>query len=118
MNVLIVDDHARFRAATRAMLERLGYEAVAEADDGASALVLARKHRPGLVLLDIGLPDVSGFEVAARLAELDPAPAVVLVSNRGRDEIGARARRSGASGFIPKEELSAQALMALLDRAR
>lgn len=96
------------------MLERAGHQVVAEAADGAGALAAARARWPDLVLLDIGLPDVSGFDVAARLAELDPAPAIVLVSNRGRDDVGSRAQRNGVIGFIPKEELSAEALAAVL----
>jgi DNA-binding NarL/FixJ family response regulator len=114
VNVLIVDDHASFRRSARTMLERAGHDVVAEAADGASAITKADEHRPDFVLLDIGLPDMSGFEVAARLAELDSAPSIVLVSNRGRADIRTPAQRGGIIGFIPKEEFSPQALAAVL----
>ena len=72
--LLIVDDNARFRVRARRRLEADGYTVVAEAADGASALEAARRHRPDVVLLDIGLPDMSGLAVAERLAR-EPRPA-------------------------------------------
>ena len=66
--VLIVDDHADFRAFARTLLEAGGFEVVGEAGDGASALVAARALKPGLVLLDIQLPDIDGFAVCEQLA--------------------------------------------------
>lgn len=109
----MVDDHAAFRANARELLELEGFEVVGEAADGASALALAAAAEPELVLLDVGLPDVSGFDLAAQLA---PPATVVLVSNRDRTEVAAQAARSAAAGFIPKEEFSGEALQALLAR--
>ena len=112
--VLIVDDHASFRRSARTLLELEGYEVVGEAADGASALELVDRLRPGLVLLDIALPDTSGFDVAERLAV--GGAKVVLTSSREQRDLGRRVSRSGAIGFVPKDRLSGPALAALLDK--
>jgi DNA-binding NarL/FixJ family response regulator len=114
VRVIVVDDHAPFRANARELLELEGFDVVGEAADGASALALAATVAPELVLLDVGLPDVSGFDLAERLAA---SATVVLVSNRDRSEVTAGAAHSAAAGFIPKEELSGEVLQALLTRA-
>jgi DNA-binding NarL/FixJ family response regulator len=111
-SVLIVDDHARFRASARKLLELDGFEVVGEAADGGTALALARALRPELVLLDIVLPDTSGFEIAEQLA--GTAAKVILTSSRESRDYGRRVRRSGALGFIAKDQLSGEALRALL----
>src|SRR6266700_3323207 len=66
--VVIVDDHAGFRSSARALLEAEGFDVVGEAGDGVSALVAVGRLHPHVVLLDIQLPDIDGFEVADRLA--------------------------------------------------
>jgi DNA-binding NarL/FixJ family response regulator len=114
VNVLIVDDHPSFRANARALLEAEGFEIVGEAADGASALRAAAELHPQLVLLDVQLPDIDGFEVATRLTSGARPPAVVLVSSRDGCDFGPLVERSGARGFIPKAELSGAALSALL----
>src|SRR5256886_16677734 len=83
MTVLIVDDHPSFRASARTLLEAEGYEIVGEAESGVAALRAAKELRPDLVLLDVQLPDFDGFEVAARLGQLDDPPQIVLTSSRG-----------------------------------
>ena len=113
VTVLIVDDHEGFRASARRLLELDGFDVVGEAADGVSALDLVEELEPELVLLDVGLPDASGFEIAERLADLPSK--VVLVSSRESGDFGKRLRRSASLGFIPKERLSAPALRALLE---
>jgi DNA-binding NarL/FixJ family response regulator len=113
---IVVDDHAAFRASAGRLLELTGYDVVAEAGDGASGLALARALEPELVLLDVALPDMSGFDVAEVLAA-GPS-AVVLVSSRDPADLGRRARDSGALGFISKEQLSEETLRALLGADR
>ena len=113
-SVLIVDDHPGFRASARALLQAEGYEVVGEAGDGASALEAARALHPELVLLDVQLPDADGFSVAAQLARLTGAPAVVMTSSRDLDDFGSLVAESGACGFVPKGELCAAAIAALL----
>jgi DNA-binding NarL/FixJ family response regulator len=113
--VLIVDDNARFRVRARRLLEAGGYTVVAEAADGATALEAARRHRPMVVLLDIGLPDTSGLSVAEQLARGPDAPSVVLTSTHDPSDFGDQIARCGARGFVPKAELSGEALAALTD---
>jgi DNA-binding NarL/FixJ family response regulator len=113
-SVLIVDDNPRFRARARRWLEASGFAVVAEAQDGRSALQATRDHRPTVVLLDVELPDMSGLSVAARLAGGADPPAVVLTSTHDAADYGDRASRCGARGFVPKAELSGEALAALL----
>jgi DNA-binding NarL/FixJ family response regulator len=112
--VLIVDDHPNFRASVRRLLVEAGYEVVGEALDGASALAAARELRPAIVLLDVQLPDLDGFEVALRLTSDPDPPAVVLTSIHDHGDFADMTARSGARGFVPKSELSASALAEIL----
>jgi DNA-binding NarL/FixJ family response regulator len=112
--VLIVDDHPSFRASARRMLEADGYEVVGEAADGGSAVDAAGELHPDVVLLDIRLPDVDGFEVAERLAAKGAVPAIVLTSSRDRSDFGYEIETSPAHGFIPKSDLSAEAITLLI----
>jgi len=114
--VLIVDDHPAFRASARRLLEAEGYEVVGETDSGEAAVELVRELAPDAVLLDVALPDLSGLEVAERLA--DNPSKVVLVSSRDPRDFGARFRRSSAVGFISKDDLSAETLRELLEGSR
>jgi DNA-binding NarL/FixJ family response regulator len=112
--VLIADDHARFRRSARALLEFEGFEVVGEAATGEEAVMLASDLAPHALLLDVQLPDVDGFEVAARLRDASPPPAIVFVSNRDPADYGAKVTASGARGFIAKGAFSAEALRGCL----
>ena len=112
--ILIVDDNAGFRLQARAVLSADGFDVVGESADGTSGLAAARRLRPDLLLLDIGLPDVEGFEVARALAVDGPPPQVVLTSSREASAYGPRLADSRVLGFIPKDELSGAAIRALV----
>jgi DNA-binding NarL/FixJ family response regulator len=116
--VLIVDDHPGFRGWARAVLQAEGFGVVGEAADGAAAVQAAAALRPDVVLLDVQLPDMDGFEVAERLrSDSDGAGgAVVLISSRDAADYGTRISASPAAGFLAKADLSGAALAALLDR--
>jgi CheY-like chemotaxis protein len=111
--VLIVDDHAAFRASARALLQAEGFDIVGEATDGAEAVEAVAVLRPEIVLLDIQLPDLDGLTVAEQLATVPDAPAVVLISSRDAAAYGPRLQATPARGFIPKSGLSGEALAAL-----
>jgi len=111
--VLIIDDDAGFRVQAKALLVADGFAVVGEAVDGLSGLEAARFLRPDYVLLDLGLPDVDGFEVASVLAADEEPPIVVLTSGREASDFGPRLTNSRAVGFIPKEELSGSAIRTL-----
>jgi len=112
--VLIVDDHPSFRSSAHALLEAEGFEVVGEAENGESAIEAAERLHPDVVLLDVQLPDIDGFEVAKRLTSDGDGPSVVLVSSRERSDYGPLVDGSGASGFLPKHELSGAAVAALV----
>jgi DNA-binding NarL/FixJ family response regulator len=112
--ILIVDDHPSFRASARELLESEGFEVIGEAEDGASALEAIDELHPEVVLLDVQLPDISGFEVAARVTANGSGATIVLVSSRDGSDFGPLVHESGARGFIPKGELSGARLAALI----
>ena len=87
---------------------------IGEAPDGMSAIAAAGELHPDLVLLDVNLPDLDGFDVAARITSVLGAPAVVLTSSRDSSDFGPLVHRSGARGFIPKGELSGAALTEIM----
>jgi DNA-binding NarL/FixJ family response regulator len=114
--ILIVDDDPRFRVQARDVLEADGFVVIGEATDGASGLEAVKALRPDVVLLDVGLPDIEGFEVARGLAAKGPPPWVVLTSSRDARAYGRRVTNGDSLGFIPKERISGAAIRALLDR--
>ena len=113
-SVLIVDDHDDFRASARALLELQGFDVVGDVEDGVAALDAVRRLRPDVVLLDVQLPGMDGFEVAERLAATSPATRVVLISSRSRSAYEVRLPDAPVAGFLGKHELSGPALAALL----
>jgi two-component system response regulator EvgA len=112
--VLVVDDHAEFRALARQTLEGGGFSVVGEAGTATQARQLTRELHPDVVILDVGLPDGNGFDLAGDLTRTARPPAVLLVSSRDWGRRSSRVRDSGACGFLPKEELSVAAVEAML----
>ena len=114
-SVLIVDDHASFRATARALLEADGFTVIGEAADGRTALEQIMRLRPDVVLLDIYLPDMDGFAVVEELSALGRTPQVILTSSRDGSDFGSLVANSRARGFLAKAELSGMKLTALLE---
>ncbi|MGI8430199.1 MAG: response regulator [Solirubrobacteraceae bacterium] len=112
--VLIVDDHATFRASARLLLEAEGFEVIGEAENGGSAIEQLTALDPDLILLDVQLPDTDGFEVAARVTAARSAPAVILISSRDGSDFGPLVESCGALGFVAKADLSGDSVRALL----
>ncbi len=116
--VLLVEDEAQMRRFLRAALTSHGYRLV-EAEKGSEVVGLATSHNPELVLLDLGLPDVDGFEVTRRLREFSQMPIIVL-SARGREDDKVAALDAGADDYVTKpfgmNELLARIRVALRHR--
>jgi DNA-binding NarL/FixJ family response regulator len=113
---VVVDDHPSFRRSARMLLVEEGFEVLGEAESAAGAVALVANLEPDLVLLDVQLPGVDGFEVASRLRERSPALAIVLVSTRDRADYGSLVEQSGARGFIAKADLSGAVLETVLEQ--
>jgi two-component system response regulator EvgA len=111
---VIVDDHPSFRAMARLALEADGLVVVGTAADGASGVAEVLRLAPDIVLLDVGLPDIDGFEVASRLREASSPAAIVLASSRDKSDFGTLVAESGARGLIEKSLLSGEAVRALV----
>jgi len=113
-SVLIVDDHPSFRASARMLLECEGYEVIGEAEDGQSALEAVTRLHPDVVLLDVQLPDIDGFDVCERITSHLEHPTVIMTSSRDPADFGPLVTSSGACGFVPKAELSGERVQELL----
>jgi DNA-binding NarL/FixJ family response regulator len=96
------------------MLEAEGFAVVGTAADGAEAVAATARLRPEVVLLDVQLPDVDGFTVATRLAQLPDPPLVVLISSRDAAAYGPRLDAAPVRGFLAKRDLNGASLAALL----
>ena len=97
------------------MLEASEFEVVGEASDGAAALAAVAQLRPDVVLLDVQLPDMSGFDVCTLLDRANgPPPAIVLTSSRDLEDYGELVDTSCARGFVPKAELSGETIADLI----
>lgn len=112
--VVIVDDHAAYRASASALLEADGFIVVGEAADGAGAVELVARVRPDVVVLDVQLPGLDGFDVSEQVAAMDEPPRIVLISSRDLTAYGRSALPSCVCGFVPKDELSGSAIAALI----
>ena len=113
--ILIVDDDPSFLRTVRALLESEGFDVVGEALNGLDAVADTTRLVPDLVLVDVNLPDIDGFEVVERIADGADAPPVVLTSIRSAEDFGSLVARSRASAFITKAELTGEALASFLE---
>ena len=99
--IIIADDESLIRLDLREMLSHLGYDVIAEAGDGRSALDLARKLQPDLVIMDIKMPDVDGITAAEELTRAKIAP-VVLLTAYSDQALVERAKEAGVVGYVVK----------------
>jgi DNA-binding NarL/FixJ family response regulator len=102
LRVLVADDHSIVRRGLRNLLESDGHSVVAEAADGLEAARLCEDQRPDLVILDIGMPKLSGIEVAARARKLDRPPGIIILSVHGDESYIMRALVAGARAYLLK----------------
>jgi DNA-binding NarL/FixJ family response regulator len=102
MRVLLADDHSIVRRGLRGLLEAAGQSVVAEASDGLEALTLCEEQQPDLVILDIGMPKLTGIEVAARSQKLKRPPGVIILSVHGDETYIMRALAAGARAYLLK----------------
>ena len=106
VRVLTVDDHATFRDAVRALVAATrGFEIVGEAATGQDGVAAAFRLRPDVVLLDVRLPDIDGYEAARRIAPHLPAVVICLLSTADDALQGDPAERCGATVYIRKQDL-------------
>lgn len=109
IRTLIADDHALVRAGIRALVEKIkGVTVVAEAGKGSEALKLIEELKPNLILLDITMPDGSGFDVLQHVSKNDPDIRVIVLTVHEAGEYAIRALREGAAGFLPKSAASTE----------
>lgn len=115
VSVVIADDHASFRRLARRLFESAGYSVVGEASDGESTLAVVADLRPDVVLLDVLLPDASGFSVADQIASEPQPPVVLLTSSRSAADYGAAV---AGRRFLPKSDLTPERIEAALAGSR
>ena len=101
MRILVAEDETIIRLDLRGLLERAGYEVVAEARDGEEAVALAREHAPDLALMDVKMPRLDGIEAARRILEERPIP-IVMLTAFDQQELVERAAEAGVYGYLVK----------------
>ena len=118
ISVLIADDHQLFAEALQAILARDGRIAVTgQAHDGYEAVLRARELRPDVILMDISMPLMDGFEATRRIrAEREGARVLMLTGSNSRQDVD-RARRAGADGYITKDRIAAELIDAIIELA-
>jgi DNA-binding NarL/FixJ family response regulator len=102
LRVLLADDHSIVRRGLRGLLETAGLTVVAEAADGLEAVRLCEEQHPEILILDIGMPKLTGIEVAARAQKMDRPPRVIILSVHGDETYIMRALAAGARAYLLK----------------
>lgn len=102
LKVMIVDDALFMRTLLRGILEEEGWEVVAEAADGAEAVLKYRELRPDITTMDIVMPKKSGIEALTEITGFDRGAKVVMCSAMGQESLVEEAKRAGARGYIIK----------------
>ena len=113
--IVIIDDDPAFLAPVRLLREAEGFVVVGEALNGLDGVAAATDLAPDIVLVDVNLPDIDGFEVVERLAREESSPPVVLTSIRSAHDFGNLVERSPARGFITKADITGAALIGFLE---
>jgi DNA-binding NarL/FixJ family response regulator len=115
-SVLLVDDEDTFRDIARNQLANdQGFEIIGEASDGADAVDLYNRVMPDVVVMDVQMPNMTGFEATVRILEQHPEAVIILTSMQSEGGFARVAVESGARGFVPKRHLDADSILSLLD---
>jgi DNA-binding NarL/FixJ family response regulator len=119
LRVILADDHTLVRAGLRSLVEQLkDVSVVAEANDGHEVLAAAAIHHPDVVLMDITMPGMNGFEAALRLKKEHPQVKIIILSMHASEEYVLQALRAGASGYLVKDSAPLELALALQSVAR
>lgn len=114
LSIILADDHALVRAGIRTLLEKLpGVTILAEAGDGRETIALAHARQPDLVIMDITMPGMNGFEATARIVREVPKSKVLILSMHTAEDYVLQALRAGASGYLLKDAATAELELAL-----
>lgn len=101
---MVVDDHPFIRSSVKMLLKQENFEVVAEADNGADALQLAREYAPDLIVLDIGMPKLDGLEVIRRITALNLKSKILVLTSQSANSYAMRCMQAGAAGYISKTD--------------
>lgn len=114
VRILVADDVAPWRAKVRRILRvRPEFQIVSEASDGLEAVEKAGELRPDVVLLDVGMPDLSGIEAAERIRQVSPESKIVFVSQNASEEVISAALAAGAEGYVLKLNAATELIPAI-----
>jgi len=112
--ILLCDDHTLFREGIRAILrDESSIEIVGEAEDGRQAVVRAQELHPDVVLMDISMPDLNGFEATARILQANPETKILILTMYEEEEVITRCLTAGASGYVLKDAPRADLIHAI-----
>jgi two-component system response regulator NreC len=113
VRILLADDHQVVREGIRALLERAGFEVVADAEDGQEAVRLARSHRPDIAVLDLAMPRLDGIECAREILAAKPEIGIVLLTVHADEHQVVAAFRAGVRGYVVKTQASSELALAI-----
>jgi len=103
LRLVLATEHSLFRAGLRCLLEGLGrVKVVAETGSGREAVVLAKNHRPSLVVIESDLSELNGLEAMSQILHWSPGSRIILVASNGDDKVESRGREAGAAGVLTR----------------
>ena len=115
LRVLLADDHVIFRQGVRTLLERYGFEIVAEAGDGREAIQLAKDVKPDVAILDLAMPQLSGPDAAQQIAQVSPQTRAIMLTMYSEESSVAKALDVGITGYVLKIQSAADLVQAIRD---
>jgi DNA-binding NarL/FixJ family response regulator len=110
---MLADDHEMVRQGLRVLLEREGFEVVAEAPDGREAMKLCEIHRPEVAILDLAMPLLNGVDAAREIIKTNPRIKVILLTMHTEDHLILESLRAGVTGYVLKTKASGELIQAL-----
>ena len=114
INILLAEDHSVMRTGLRLVLERQpDFRVVGEASDGREAVALAQQHKPDVIVMDIGMPNLNGIEAARQVTTSLPQTCVVILSMHSDEAYVLRALKAGARGYLLKESAESDLISAI-----